>query len=187
MLKLVRTLNVGGVDREINCDFETGIAIMQQLERTDLSDIEKAYVARGILFVDPIPPAQWAEADDRAAWFLDGGWGLSESVGSPTGRLYSWSQDLRFIIQATDKVLGYSSRATEDLHWWTFLGAFSEIDESVFGMLVHQRRLRQTGKQSREDKEWWSDNIGIAKLKTCESDEDRGKKQEFEELLKGTR
>lgn len=185
MLKLVKTLKVGGEEREIHTDFRVCIDILQVLEDPDLLDGDKAFIAQGILFVEEIPLELIPEAQGKALWFLDGGWESIEGGSTKSGRLYSWNQDLRFIVSATDKVLGYSSRAQEDLHWWVFLGAFSEIEESVFGMLVHQRKLRKTGKQSHEEKEWWEDNIGIARLQQPDDAESAARRQEFENLLKG--
>ena len=183
MLNQVKKLNVGGMDLDINYDFKTCIKILQLFESPDLMDHEKQYVTLGLLFVETIPPELYSEASKQAVWFLDGGVeGLSKSI---TERVYSWEQDLRFIISATDKVLGYSSRERKDLHWWVFLSAFSEIGESVFGTIVHHRRQRKSGRQSREEKEWWSENIDIAKLNSQECTEDQEKKREFEELLKG--
>lgn len=62
-------------------------------------------------------------------------------------------------------MLGFSSRRSEHLHWWEFIGAFMKIGECTFTTLIHQRKLKKTGKQTKSDKEWWAENKGIAELK----------------------
>ena len=51
------------------------------------------------------------------------------------------------------------------LHWWDFLSCFMEMGECVFTTIVHQRKVKKTGKQTKVDKEWWADNKDIAELK----------------------
>lgn len=165
ILFLPETLTMQGKEYAINADFRPCISIMQIFERADLTDQEKIMCMVGILYVEDIPPECLEEAAERATWFLNGG---DESVGGSGrnyGRLFSWEQDLRYIIAAVDRVSGGSIRTKDFFHWWDFMSAFMEIGECVFSTLVHQRKLKKTGRQSKADKEWWSENKEIAELK----------------------
>ncbi len=166
VLYLPEELDVGNKKYKINSDFRPCISILETFERNDLTEHEKVGVMVGILYEDEIPDDLLLEAAEKAVWFLNcGAENSSSSGGVDYGRLYSWSQDARFIIPAVDRVLGFSSRRTEHLHWWEFIGAFMEIGECTFTTLIHQRKLKKTGKQSKSDKEWWAENKDIAELK----------------------
>lgn len=165
ILHLPSYLTVHGQEYAINADFRPCISIMQIFERTDLTDYEKIMCMVGIMYVDEVPVEHLEEAAEKATWFLNGGEETGEGKGKNYGRLFSWEQDLRFIISATDKVAGGSNRSRDFMHWWDFMSCFMEIGECVFSTLVHQRKLKKTGKQTKADKEWWAENKEIAELK----------------------
>lgn len=184
-LILPEQLEVGGVLRDINSEFQVGITIMEIFERTDLTEREKVQVMVGILFVEDIEPEHMQEAAEKAVWFLNlGEMDSSSNQGVDYGRLYSWEQDGRFIIAAIDKVLGRSCRR-EQLHWWEFISAFYEIGECTFSTIVNQRKLKKKGKQSEADREWWNENLSIAQLKKVYTPEEEAAIKAFEQLLIG--
>lgn len=184
-LTLPREINIRGARYKINSDFRTAISILQLYEDPDLTDRDKQYVALGLLFAVKIPVPLQPAAAQGMMWFLSGG-DIRSPAKSDGGRQFSWVQDLTFILSAADKVLGQPSREQKHLHWWTFLSAFNEIDSNcVFAQILNQRRLKVKGKQSAEDKEWWSENEHIAKLTNRESAEDKKVKERFVELMNG--
>jgi len=167
ILYLPEELEVGSKKYKINSDFRPCTSILEIFEKNDLTEQEKVEVMVGILYEDEIPDSYFIEAAEKAVWFLNCGIdnGTSSGGGVDYGRLYSWEQDARFIIPSIDRVLGFSSRRAEHLHWWEFIGAFMEVGECTFTTLVHQRKLKKTGKQTKSDKEWWMENKDIAELK----------------------
>lgn len=187
ILKLPSSLYVQGQKYAINADFRPCISIMQIFERADLTDHEKIVCMVGILYVDEIPAELLEEAAEQATWFLNGGETGGEGKGKNYGRLFSWEQDLRFIVAAVDKASGGSVRGRDFFHWWDFMSAFMEIGECVFSTLVHQRKLKKTGKQSKADKEWWADNKDIAELRVEKqlSAAEKFAVAEFNRLLNG--
>ena len=60
-----------------------------------------------------------------------------------------------------------------------------ESGECVFNTIVHQRKLKRTGKQTKADKEWWAENKDIAELKVEFTDDEKAILDEFNALLKG--
>lgn len=183
ILTLPKQLEVRGELRDINYDFRPCITIMQMLERTDLTEYEKIQVMVGLLFVEEIEDGELIEAAQEATWFLNLGNTIQENSGIDYGRLYSWEQDGRFIFSATDRVLGFSSRRAEELHWWEFIGAFYEIGECTFSTIVHQRKLKKKGKQTETDREWWNENKDIAQLRMEYTPEEEDALKRFNELL----
>lgn len=185
ILKLPVTLNVKGRDFAINADFRPCLNIMRMFERNDLTDREKIECMVGILFVDEIPDELLPDAAQEAVWFLNLGEDVQSKGNRGVGRLFSWEQDLKFIISAVDKSAGFSIRSREFYHFWEFMSAFFESGECVFNTLVHQRKLKKTGKQTKSDREWWADNRDIAELKIELTHEEQEILDRFNALLRG--
>lgn len=185
ILKLPVTLNVKGRDFAINADFRPCLNIMRMFERNDLTDREKIECMVGILYVDEIPDELLPDAAQEAVWFLNLGDDVQDKGNRGVGRLFSWEQDLKFIISAVDKSAGFSIRSREFYHFWEFMSAFFESGECVFNTLVHQRKLKKTGKQTKADREWWAENRDIAELKIELTYEEQEILDRFNALLRG--
>ena len=186
ILKLPSSLSLQGQEYAINADWRPCVNIMRMFERTDLSDTEKVLCMVGILYEDEIPDRLMTEAAEQAVWFLNLGEAADGKKSALSfGRLFSWEQDLKFIISAVDKSAGFSIRSKEFYHFWEFMSAFFETGECVFNTIVHQRKLKKTGKQSKADKEWWAENRDIAELKVELTSDEREILNAFNALLKG--
>lgn len=185
-LKLAKSVKIADKEYKINSDFRVGVKLMQLFEDRKLTDEEKAIIAVRVLFYDKVPLLHFEDAMRKAIWFLDGGEEITDSkTRGSNKRMYSWKQDIRFILSAVDKTIGYSVRNCDYLHWWDFLSAFSEIGESTFTTIVTQRNLKRKGKQSESDIEWWSDNLDIAELRAEKTDEEKAAIEAFNKLLEG--
>lgn len=186
ILTLPSSLSLQGQEYAINADWRPCVNIMRMLERTDLSDTEKVLCMVGILYRDEIPDRLMTEAAEQAVWFLNLGEAADGKKSALSfGRLFSWEQDLKFIISAVDKSAGFSIRSREFYHFWEFMSAFFETGECVFNTIVHQRKLKKTGKQSKADKEWWAENRDIAELKVELTSDEQEILDAFNALLKG--
>ncbi len=186
ILTLPSSLSLQGQEYAINADWRPCVNIMRMFERTDLSDTEKILCMVGILYKDEIPDSLVTEAAEQAVWFLNlGEVADGKKNALSLGRLFSWEQDLKFIISAVDKSAGFSIRSREFYHFWEFVSAFFETGECVFNTIVHQRKLKKTGKQSKADKEWWAENRDIAELKVELTSDEQEILDAFNALLKG--
>ena len=186
ILKLPTSFLLQGREYAINADFRPCVNIMRMFERTDLTDSEKIECMVEIFYKDTIPYRLVPEAAQKAVWFLNlGDESIDKKQGLPLGRLFSWEQDLKFIISAVDKSAGFSIRSREFYHFWEFMSAFFESGECVFNTIVHQRKLKRTGKQTKADKEWWGENKDIAELKIELTADEQEVLDAFNALLKG--
>ncbi len=186
ILKLPTALVVQGQEYAINADWRPCVNIMRMFERNDLTDGEKMLCMVEILYKDEIPDEIAVEAAEQGAWFLNLGEDTSKArSGRSVGQLFSWEQDLKYIIAAVDKSAGFSIRAKEFYHFWEFTSAFLESGECIFNTLVHQRKLKKTGKQTKVDKEWWAENKDIAELKHGFTEDEQEVLNAFNALLKG--
>lgn len=185
ILKLPTSLTVKGRDFAINADFRLCVNIMRMFERNDLTDSEKIECMVGILYKDEVPRRYLVDAAQEAVWFLNLGEDVQGKGNRGVGRLFSWEQDLKFIISAVDKSAGFSIRSKDFYHFWEFMSAFFESGECVFNTLAHQRKLKKTGKQTKADKEWWMENREIAELKMTLTQDEQEVLDRFNALLKG--
>ena len=184
-LTLPKSIKLGEKEYPIRSDYRVGIRLMQMFEDPELTDSEKLFIAMRVIFKDAIISGIYLqEALEKTVWFLNGGDLNQTSSAGSQRRLYSWNQDLRFIIAAVDKTVGFSVRGKAFFHWWDFLSAFSEVGESSFSTIVSQRLLKQKGKQTESDIEWWADNADIAELKVQRSREEQNAVDRFNKLLK---
>ena len=58
-----------------------------------------------------------------------------------------WNKDSQMICSAVNKVAHTEVRSIEYLHWWTFMGYFSEVGESVLSTVVSIRNKIKRGKK----------------------------------------
>ena len=184
-LTLPKSIKLGEKEYPIRSDYRVGIRLMQMFEDPELTDSEKLFIAMRVIFKDAVISGIYLqEALEKTVWFLNGGDLNQTSSAGSQRRLYSWNQDLRFIIAAVDKTVGFSVRGKAFFHWWDFLSAFSEVGESSFSTIVSQRLLKQKGKQTESDIEWWADNADIAELRVQRSREEQNAVDRFNKLLK---
>lgn len=74
--------------------------------------------------------------------------GQTEPVGSPTSRpLIDWAKDEQMICSAVNNVANTEIRSLEYLHWWTFMGYYMAIGESVMSTVVSIRDKLTKGKK----------------------------------------
>ena len=146
------SLNIGGVDYEIRTDYRAVLDLLTALNDEELTDedpqIEAYMKSRVILEImfpqcDDIPAEHIQEALDKVAEFID--MGITEDSKKP--KTIDWEQDAPILIPAINKVLNTEIRAQKYIHWWTFLGAYMEIGESLFSNILHIRQKKAKGKK----------------------------------------
>lgn len=140
---LPKSLLVGGALLPIRSDFRVALTIFEAYSDPELSARDKALTSLNCLYVNK--PRDIAKALESAAWFLDGG---DSAVTKPAHvKLIDWVQDENMIFPAVNKVAGCEVRSLPYVHWWTFLGWFSEMSECLFSQVVNIRKKRAKGKQ----------------------------------------
>lgn len=74
--------------------------------------------------------------------------GQEESPGAKTSRpLIDWHKDEQLICAAVNNVANTEIRAIDFLHWWTFMGYYLSIGESVLATIVSIRDKIVKGKK----------------------------------------
>ena len=162
--ELPESLRVGQRDWPIRSDFCSALDCMVVLEADDLDEAEKAEFVCRILYPDweeIFESGCFQEAVEAAFYFLDGGRPKKteeESAADSKGRIMSWSEDAVLIFDAINKRRQIDIRK-EKPHWWTFLGYYLEIDESLFSTVLSLRQKMRDGKKmDKYEKEFTSKN-----------------------------
>lgn len=65
----------------------------------------------------------------------------------PQKKLMDWKQDSQLICAAVNAVAHTEIRAAEYLHWWTFLGYYMSIGESLYSTIITIRDKMVSGKK----------------------------------------
>lgn len=163
------SLNIGGAEYALNTDYRAILDVFTALndpELTDSDDRATAYmqskVILEIIFPESIIPYEHTqEALDKVSEFIN--MGISDERKKP--KLMDWDKDAHIIIPAVNKVLNCEIRALEYMHWWTFLGAYMEIGESLFANVIHIRQKKaKNQKLEKWEQEFYNANKSLIDL-----------------------
>ena len=133
------SLVVAGEKRAINCDFRDVIVICNAFNDPELTKNEKTQIMLNNLYVDDwLEFGNIEEAIKQAIWFIDWGKEYQEKENSP--KLMDWEQDYNLIVSAVNnKANVIDVRELPFMHWWTFLGYFSDRGECQFSSITEIR------------------------------------------------
>ena len=181
------SLNVGGIDYEIRTDYRAVLDLFTALTDPNLTDENEQITAymqsRVILEImfpdcDNIPAEHIQEALDKVSEFID--MGISDDRKKP--KTMDWEQDAPILIPAINKVLNCEIRAVQYMHWWTFLGAYMEIGESLFSNIIHIRQKKAKGKKLEKwEQDFYNENKSLIdfKQKDQRSNEEKEKLRDY--------
>lgn len=180
--RLPTTLCIEDREYKIRTDYRIALTIFEAFNDIELKDNEKAMVMLNLLY--EIVPDNIEEALKKASWFLDGGKQYEEF--NKTKKVMDWEQDESIIFSAVNKVAGYETREKEYIHWWTFLGYFSEIGEGLFSTVINIRQKKNKGKKlEKYEQEFYKNNKQLIDLKEKYSTEEQAEIDRLNQLLNG--
>ena len=183
--ELPESLRVGQRDWPIRSDFCSALDCMEVLEADDLDEAEKAEFVCVIIYPDweqIFEQGLFQEAVEAAFVFLDGGMPkktAEESAADPKGKIMSWTEDGAMIMNAINEHRPVDVRVSRP-HWWTFLGYFFELGESLFSTVLSLRqKIRDNKKLDKYEKEFIQRNPQYFRRK-----EDTAFDDEMDEIAK---
>ena len=182
-------LDVGGRSYPVRADFRSVLRIVEAFADDELTPEDKIYVCLRQLYkeFESIPPEDYAEAYEKAVWFINCGQPESNRQGP---KVVDWKKDEQLIFPAVNKVAGKEVRAETFMHWWTFMGCFQSIDrEDTYGYVLMLRQKKAKGKQLEKwEQEYWNNNRDICDLagaKSSGEEADNALAEIYKSLLKG--
>ena len=182
---LPKSLTVGGKEYAIRTDYRVVLNIFQAFNDPELTNEEKCLICLKCLYVEAesIPQEDMQEAVDKAYSFVEGG-DMPKSAVSQV-KIFDWEQDERLIFSAVNKVAGFETRAVRYMHWFTFLGLFSEIGDGLFSQVLHIRQKKAKGKKLEKwEREFEREHKDMIVLKERLTREQQIEEQADEEFLK---
>ncbi len=172
ILDLPYTLIVDGEEKAINCDFRDVITICNAFSDSEVPEAEKQHIMLNNLYVDDYTQFHnIQEAAKQACWFID--WGKTYEKNEKSPKIMDWEQDYNLIISAVNnKVNTLDIRELPFLHWWTFLGYFSDRGECQFSSITDIRdKLNKGKKLEKWEKELLRENRDTIILKNKNNEE----------------
>lgn len=190
--QLPQTLTVEGIEYPIRSDYRNVLQVFEAFSDPELEMWQKWTVAVYLIFqefscIEEVEQAilngfQMEEACKQLAWFISADSAEKAKTEQP---VYDWIKDEQIIFSAVNKVAGVETRAVPYIHWWTFLGYFSEVGESTFSFIVGIRnKLNRGTKLEKTEREFYNSNRDIVKLEPSKSKEELRKEQENKALLR---
>lgn len=163
--KLPTSLRVGQKERPIRSDFANCLECMIALQDPELDEIDRADVCCRLIYGDEQAEELYAEGLTDEA-ILQAFAFLGRSNGPEAERedapdlptLVHWETDAPLIFDAINKGRQTDIRET-DLHWWTFLGLYMEIGQSLFATVLSLRQKLARGvKLDKEERRFVNEN-----------------------------
>ena len=177
------SLNVGGQEWKVRSDFRAVLDALKYFGDPEYESDEQWLICLDILYEDfeHMPQALWNEAAEKVIDFIDMG---IKDDGKRKPHTVDWEFDAPVILPAINKVLGTEVRAAPYMHWWTFLGAYMEIGESLFSQIVNIREKKALHKKlEKYEKEFYNANRNLINIPKRYSEEERREIEAIEKWL----
>lgn len=143
--KLPVTVPICGREFSIRSDFRAVLDALAALNDPTMTEQERLAASLKIFYPNYQQLPDGAAAFSAAMTFVNLGKETPrEQAAKP--QLVHWDKDVEILAPAIDKVLGFSCRRCEYLHWWEFIGAFYGIGDGLFAQVVNIRNKRANSK-----------------------------------------
>ncbi len=160
--KLPTAVRIDGQAVQINTDFRVCLRIIRAFDDDELTEHEKLSVLITLLY--PQKPTNTASAIAQGLKFLNLG---KEADASKLKQLqvYNLEKDSCYIFTAFKSSFNIDLDNTDYLHWWKFRSLFADLGKDCFfNTLVSLRSRRNSGKLSKDEKEFVQRNEDIVLL-----------------------
>lgn len=177
---LPKSLEVNETEYKIRSDFRIVLLIFEAFNDSELNDMEKIQVCIECLY--ETIPSDTENAYKKAIWFLDGG-DIPKSRQNHK-KVFDWKQDESIIFSAINKSAGFETRSAEYIHWWTFLGYFSEIGDGLFSQVVNIRTKKAKGKKLEKwEREFYNEHRELIDIKQHYNSEEQAEIDHLKAIL----
>ena len=154
MYEIPTTITVGSTEYRIRNkgDYRMVLDCFSALQDASLNSNERLFCSLIIFYEDINCIAdinKFEDLEEAATKMFDFfNCGRSQSVGKKMNhKLIDWEQDSQIICSAINKVANKEVRAEPYIHWWTFMGYYSAVGESLLSTIVSIRDKIVRGKE----------------------------------------
>lgn len=132
-----------------SCDYRVVLDCFKVFSSEELNVQQKIYSALYIFYEEYISPKDASEAINKMFEIINYGRNKSEETEQDlecTMPGMDWEYDWHLIAPAVSHKLGYEIRdENRTTHWYTFLGAYRELEGTTFNKVVNLRTKIRTG------------------------------------------
>ena len=164
------SIDVSGVNYEIRTDYRAVLDLFVALNDPECvgDTFEETNFIHGMIIMQIMIPRYkniqegcWQEAIDKVCEFIDVG--ISEKEKKKNPKAMDWEQDAVILLPEVNKILGYEVRNPSiNTHWWTFMGAYMGIGESLFSNIVRIRLKKAKNKKlDKHEAEFYKENKSL--------------------------
>ena len=144
-------------------DYRTVLDCFEVLEDVELEQKERLLACLMIFFEDFNELSDLLDCKDLEPlvheMFVFFSCGDASEAQRQSKKLMDWKQDSQLICAAVNTVAHMEVRAIEYLHWWTFMGYYMSIGESLYSTIISIRDKIVNGKKlEKYEKEFKSKN-----------------------------
>ena len=190
-------IEISGVSYKIRTDWHDIINILIAMNDPNLNKEDKLLTMLDILYIDMeimedtgnlfvrckgknLTSSEVEEAMKKATEFIDAG--ITDD-GAPKPRTMDWEHDAPIIFPAVNKAVGKDVR-TLQMHWWTFLGFFMEIQEGTFTQVVSIRQKKaKHEKLEKWEQQFYRNNKKLIDLPRNETEEEKEERERLNNML----
>ena len=154
MYEIPTTITVGSTEYRIRNkgDYRMVLDCFSALQDASLNSNERLFCSLIIFYEDINCIAdinKFEDLEEAATKMFDFfNCGRSQSIGKKMNhKLIDWEQDSQIICSAINKVANKEVRAEPYIHWWTFMGYYSAVGESLLSTIVSIRDKIVRGKK----------------------------------------
>ena len=166
MYEIPTTITVDDREFPIRCrgDYRMVLDCFSCLNDFDLTEQERV-IACLIIFYEDFDEIEdiGALGEDLRNTLIEKMYNFFECEENPMHKMpfktIDWNKDSQMICSAVNKVAHTEVRAVDYLHWWTFMGYFAEVGESVLSTVVGIRnKIKRNKKLEKHEKEFRNNN-----------------------------
>ena len=166
MYEIPTKININGTEFQIrnNGDYRMVLDCFSALQDAELTKQERLFVSLIIFYQDinsledisKFPDLESAVSEMYNFFNC----GHTQEVGKRVyHKLIDWEQDSQLVCSAINAVANKEIRAEPYIHWWTFMGYYSAVGESLFSTVVRIRDKTMRGKKlEKYEREFKRDN-----------------------------
>lgn len=164
MYDLPTTVNIEGESFDIrnNADYRMILDCFNALNDEELTKQERIYACLIIFYADINCIEDLSKLPDinKAIEGMYRFFNFNEEETTQNQlKLIDWDKDSTMVCSAINKVAGKEVRAVDYMHWWTFMGYYMAVGESVLSTVVGIRHKILTGKKLEDyEKKFKRDN-----------------------------
>lgn len=184
---LPTTVDIEGIEYEINSDFRTSILFELLMQDVEIEDEEKIIQALQLYYKKR--PNNIEEAINKMLWFYSCGkendLKSNSKTGSNSEKIYDFNYDDEYIYSAFLDQYGVDLNEIEYLHWWKFKAMFKALKEdNEIIKIMGYRSIDLSKVEDKKQKEFYKKMKKIYEIPIAISKDEKEKIDKINEILR---